>query len=253
MHWSVALAPEPNMKVANKFLSVPFLAAALVASGTASAQAYGSQYGAQYGSQYGSRYGSQYGAPVVDGNSVNAGGYYDYARVIRVVPVASAGTYPVAGPHCTSRRDGYAGDYYGPDGRYYGNGDPYAGTQRSRGSEGGRTVAGVLGTVIGAVVGSQVGGGSARYATAAIGSAVGGVAGRQVYDNAHRNDGGGTVTVCDPVDARQPYPSSYPAGYPASARGMYDVTYEYAGRTYVARTAYDPGDRIRVRVDVRPE
>jgi uncharacterized protein YcfJ len=240
MHWSVALAPEPNMKVANKFLSLPFLAAALVASGTASAQAYGSQYG------------SPYGAPVVNGNNVNAGGYYDYARVIRVVPVTGAAAYPAAGQRCTSRSDAYAGDYYGPDGRYYGNGDPYAGTQRTRGSEGGRTMAGVLGTVIGAVVGSQVGGGSARYATAAIGSAVGGVAGRQVYDNAHRNDGTGTVTVCDPVDSRQPYPS-YPADYPASTRGMYDVTYEYAGRTYVARTAYDPGDRIRVRVDVRPE
>lgn len=236
------------MKVANKFLTVPILAAALAASGAASAQAYGSQYGSQYGSPY--------GAPVANGNGVNGSGYYDYARVIRVVPVTGAVGYPAGYPanaeRCTSRRDTYAGDYYGPDGRYYGNGDPYAGTQRNRGTEGGRTMAGVLGTVIGAVVGSQVGGGSARYATAAIGSAVGGVAGRQVYENAHRNDGGGTVTVCDPVDSRQPYPS-YPAGYPASGRGMYDVTYEYGGRTYIARTAYDPGDRIRVRVDVRPE
>ena len=33
----------------------------------------------------------------------------------------------------------------------------------------------------------------------------------------------------------------------------YDVTYEYANRTYHTRTNYHPGDRIRVRVDVRPE
>ena len=33
----------------------------------------------------------------------------------------------------------------------------------------------------------------------------------------------------------------------------YDVTYEYAGRQFVTRTNYHPGDRIRVRVDVRPE
>ena len=33
----------------------------------------------------------------------------------------------------------------------------------------------------------------------------------------------------------------------------YDVTYEYAGREYTTRTQYHPGDRIRVRVDVRPE
>jgi uncharacterized protein YcfJ len=31
----------------------------------------------------------------------------------------------------------------------------------------------------------------------------------------------------------------------------YDVTYEYANRTYHTRTNYHPGDRIRVRVDVR--
>jgi hypothetical protein len=34
---------------------------------------------------------------------------------------------------------------------------------------------------------------------------------------------------------------------------MYDVTYEYAGRQYVTRTDHHPGDRMRVRVDVRPE
>ena len=32
----------------------------------------------------------------------------------------------------------------------------------------------------------------------------------------------------------------------------YDVTYEYAGREYVTRMPYDPGERIRVRVDVTP-
>ncbi|HEU4992378.1 MAG TPA: glycine zipper domain-containing protein [Luteimonas sp.] len=229
------------MKSANKILAVPFLAAALAASGGASAQAYGAPYG----------------APVT--SAVTTGGYYDYARVVRVVPMVGArdgyGAYPAQSQRCTTRRDAYAGDapgggYYGPDGRYYG--DYYGETQpRSRGTEGGRTMASVLGTVIGAVVGSQVGGGSARYATAAIGSAVGGVAGRQVYDNAHRDDGAGSVTVCDPVDARQGYPAG--GAYPAAGGNLYDVTYEYAGRTYTTRTAYDPGDRIRVRVDVRPE
>ena len=234
------------MTSANKILAASFLAAALAASGAASAQAYGSPY---------------YGTPAVGGATTD-GGYYDYARVVRVVPVAGASAYgyPASAQRCTTRQEPYAGGYaqnggyYGPDGRYYGGGDYYGDTQRNRGTEGGRTMAGVLGTVIGAVVGSQVGGGSARYATAAIGSAVGGVAGRQVYDNAHRNDGPGSVTVCDPVDARQPYPgASYPGSYPASGRGLYDVTYEYNGRTYTTRTAYDPGSRIRVRVDVRPE
>jgi uncharacterized protein YcfJ len=234
------------MKAANKILAVSFLAAALAASGAASAQAYGSPgYGAPYGNQ-------------AVGGAAAADGYYDYARVVRVVPVAGATSgYPASAQRCTTRQEPYAGNnggYYGQDGRYYGNGGDYYGdTQRNRGTEGGRTMAGVLGTVIGAVVGSQVGGGSARYATAAIGSAVGGVAGRQVYDNAHRDYGPASVTVCDPVDAGRPYPGTYPGTYPAGGRNLYDVTYEYGGRTYTARTAYDPGSRIRVRVDVRPE
>ena len=29
----------------------------------------------------------------------------------------------------------------------------------------------------------------------------------------------------------------------------YDVTYRYDGRTYRTRTPYDPGERLRVRVD----
>jgi hypothetical protein len=225
---------------ASTILAVPFLAVALAASGAASAQAYGAPYG----------------APVTGSGALSTDGYYDYARVLRVVPVLGApGGYPASAQRCTTRQEPYAGGYaqggypdsnggyYGPDGRYYG--DYYGSAPRSRGTEGGRTMAGVLGTVIGAVVGSQVGGGSARYATAAIGSAVGGVAGRQVYDNAHRNDGPASVTVCDPVNASQPYP--------VAGRNLYDVTYEYGGRTYVSRMAYDPGQRVRVRVDVRPE
>jgi len=215
------------MTAKHALLAVPFLAASLLAAGVASAQAYGSPYG----------------APVAGDAMAATDGYYDYARVVRVVPVAGpAQGYPAAGaPRCVTRQEAYAGGY-GPDGRYYG--DYYGDTQRNRGSEGGRTMAGIVGTVIGAVVGSQVGGGSARYATAAIGSAVGNAAGKQVYDNAHRDDGPAMVTVCDPVDAGRPYPA---------ARTVYDVTYEYAGRTHVARMAYDPGDRVRVRVDVRPE
>ena len=32
----------------------------------------------------------------------------------------------------------------------------------------------------------------------------------------------------------------------------YDVTYRYQGRLYHTRTDYDPGRRIRVRVEVTP-
>lgn len=236
---------------AAQLLSLPLLAAAMAASGVASAQGHGAQQA--YGTQVA---GSPYDAPVVDRPLTN-GPFYDFARVVRVVPVIGAPEgYPASAQRCTTRQDGYGGyaqdgsrlppgDYYGPDGRYYSGNGNGGQPPRNSGTEGGRTMASVLGTVIGAVVGSQVGGGSARYATAAVGSAVGGIAGRQVYDNAHRDDGYGNVTVCDPVDAGQ--------RYPAGGRTLYDVTYDYNGRTFMTRTAYDPGERIRVRVDVQPE
>lgn len=179
---------------------------------------------------------------------------YDYARVIRVDPVFdSRGGYARTDQRCYQRRDyvdgydDYRSDRY--DDGYYGRDsyDPY--NDRSGGSQYGGTVATVIGGVIGAAIGSQVGGGSARYATSAIGTMVGGIAGRQIYEqNRRQRDRGGTVTVCDPVPADGRYVST-------GNRGVteYDVTYEYAGRQYTTRTNYHPGDRIRVRVDVRPE
>ncbi|MGI8560083.1 MAG: glycine zipper 2TM domain-containing protein [Luteimonas sp.] len=241
------------------------------AVGTASAQ-----------TGYRSGYGNYY-QPTVDRHGQTYGAQYDYARVVRVDPVfdqrsgygygnASYGNAS-SGQRCYTRQDGtYAGadrynDGYNNSGYgSYGNDRYYGGNDRSygrdgyygntRGSDTGRTVAAVVGGVLGAVVGSQVGGGSARYATSAIGSMVGGIAGREVYEASQRNryPQQASVTVCDPVPVGRG--SYYPAndGY-ANSGGVraYDVTYEYAGRQYTTRTDYHPGDRIRVRVDVRPE
>ncbi|MCM2335409.1 MAG: glycine zipper 2TM domain-containing protein [Pseudomonas sp.] len=228
------------------------------AAGTATAQTY--------------RYGGQ---PYPDRSGQSYGAQYDYARVLRVDPVfdnrygGNAGSYSnVNGQRCYENRaypsgtyagngygDGYYRDQYGRDqysrdqyGRNDGYYDPYG--NRSGGSQAGATVATVIGGLVGAAVGSQVGGGSARYATSAIGSMVGGMAGRQIYEQQQRQRvaGAGTVRVCDPVPSNGGY-------YGASDRSVqaYDVTYEYAGRTYTTRTSYHPGDRMRVRVDVRPE
>lgn len=184
-----------------------------------------------------------------------SGGHYDYARVIRVDPVFdSRGGYAQTGQRCYQRReyadgyDGYGDDYR--DGRYddgYYRGDSHDPYRSDNGSGG--AIATVIGGVIGAAIGSQVGGGSARYATSAIGTMVGGLAGREIYEQSRRQrDRTGTVTVCDPVPNDGRYVST-------GNRGVteYDVTYEYAGRQYTTRTNYHPGDRIRVRVDVRPE
>ena len=197
---------------------------------------------------------SDHGAPDYYGSD-HSGAQYDYARVVRVDPVFdSRGGYARADQRCYQRRDyadgrdGYNDQYRNDryDDGYYGR-DAYEG-YRDRDNPYGGTVATVIGGVIGAAIGSQIGGGSARYATSAIGTMVGGIAGRQIYEqNRRQRDRAGTVTVCDPVPADDHYVST------GGGVTEYDVTYEYAGREYTTRTNYHPGDRIRVRVDVRPE
>lgn len=247
-----------------KRLATSILALGLVATvGCASAQS-SEYYTRDYTPQPSvDRYGNTYGAQ------------YDYARVVRVDPVIESGYrdgysgYGNSRQRCYSRQDGvYAGnggyddDGYYRDDRYgnrYGNGygndryrndDYYGRSYGNNGSDAGRNVATVIGGVIGAAIGSKVGGGSARYATAAVGSMVGGMAGRQIYESnrRYRQPRNGVVTVCDPVPANGGY-------YPTSDERVtaYDVTYEYAGRQYRTRTNYNPGNSIRVRVDVRPE
>jgi uncharacterized protein YcfJ len=241
-----------------KHLTATVLAIALTAvAGTASAQQYSS-------------YPTNNGYP--NNGYTSQGSFSDYARVVRVTPVYdSRGAYAgsTGGQRCTESRtySGYGNGndrYYDPNDR---NGDGYPdngyasngyGTSQygrdqygypRQATQGGSTAATVIGGIVGAVVGSQVGGGSARYATSAIGSMVGGIAGRQVYDNAHRQTQYpprvGRVVSCDPMSD-----SAYQSGRNVS---MYDVTYEYGGRNYTTRTTYDPGSRIRVLVDVRPE
>ncbi|MFT4248200.1 MAG: glycine zipper 2TM domain-containing protein [Pseudomonas sp.] len=159
-------------------------------------------------------------------------GAYDYARVVRVDPIIVSDYSERREPRCYERpADGYSergGDYYGNRG-YADSGNP-----------GGRSLATVVGGVAGAVLGSQVGGGSGRLLGTAVGTMVGGVAGRSVYDANHGSYSRGSVRVCDPVTYRDE----------RERVDGYDVTYEYGGRTYHTRSDYNPGERIRVRVDV---
>ena len=233
-----------------KRLSVSLFVAALAFAGTAAAQSSG-----YYSGQHGGNYGSSQGAT------------YDYARVLRVDPVIGSDYGDRStrnSPQCYYRQadDVYAGNdgyydrndqyrddrYQDRDGYYGGNG----GYRDNRGNEANRTVATVIGGIAGAVLGSKIGDGSGRYVGTAVGSMVGGMAGRSIYDSSQRNrqlERRGTVRVCDPV------PATSRDGYYDDGERLsgYDVTYEYANRTYHTRTNYHPGDRIRVRVDVQAE
>jgi len=172
--------------------------------------------------------------PYVREDGVREGGY-DYARVVRVDPVIVRESGRDGGQRCYDRAaqdDGYRDD------GYYGNGS-YAGNSSN---PAGRSLATVIGGVAGAVVGSRFGGGSGQLLGTAVGTMVGGVAGRQVYDANHGVAQQGTVRVCEP------------APYEERERvDGYDVTYEYAGRTYRTHSDYNPGERIRIRIEPAPE
>ncbi|WP_434028533.1 glycine zipper 2TM domain-containing protein [[Pseudomonas] boreopolis] len=165
------------------------------------------------------------------------GGVYDYARVVRVDPIIVSDYAERSEPRCYERP---ADGYVDRGGGYY---DGYGGGYASPGNRSGRSLATVVGGVAGAVLGSRVGGGSGRLVGTAIGTMVGGVAGRSIYDANHPGYAQGSVRVCDPVTYRDE----------RERVDGYDVTYEYAGRTYHTRSDYNPGDRIRVRVDVVPQ
>ncbi len=214
---------------------------------------FGSGYASGYGNQQANGQRCRENPTYVSGSDSYGNGYYGndgYAQ----------GGYRNDGYRNDGyRNDGYAQDSYRNDGYARDGYGPYGSNRNTDGSQVGSTMATVIGGVVGAVLGSKVGGGSAKYATSALGSMVGGVAGRQIYEQARRpRDRTGTVRVCDPVRVDDRYSSSSRYGsnsYAGNDRAVsaYNVTYEYAGRTYTTRTNYHPGDRIRVRVDVRPE
>ena len=240
----------------NRLSATLFAAGLSVATiGTASAQTYGGYPNGGYSN-------GGYNSTVPDRYGNTSGAIYDYARVLRVDPVIDSrndrygrNTYASNGQRCYESTGQYGNNGYVDRNGSYRN-DPYYPQQSGYGTNTGRTVATVVGGIAGAVLGSKVGGGSGTYAATAIGSMVGGLAGRQIYESSQRRRyQNNTVQVCDPVYDDGYYGNNgYASNNVNDGRVVgYDVTYEYAGRQFVTRTNYHPGDRIRVRVDVRPE
>jgi uncharacterized protein YcfJ len=102
----------------------------------------------------------------------------------------------------------------------------------------------LLGGAIGTVVGNQIGHGRGKDVARVAGALIGGAIGHRVsVDRAQQR--GDELRSYERCDVR--YRDSF-----VERIDGYDVTYEYAGREYITRMPYDPGDRIRVRVDVTP-
>lgn len=106
--------------------------------------------------------------------------------------------------------------------------------------EGGNTTAGtVLGAVIGGVLGNTVGKGDGRKAATVAGAVAGGAIGNRATRGSEYES---TQTECRQVNSV------------SEQRRIigYDVEYRYRGEVYTSRLSYDPGERLRVRVQVEP-
>ena len=108
----------------------------------------------------------------------------------------------------------------------------------TRGNNTGSTV---LGAIVGGALGNQVGKGDGRKAATIAGALIGGAIGN---DQARRDDRYYTdsETRCRTISER------------SSERRIvgYDVQYRYRGDVYSSQLDYDPGERMRVRVNVMP-
>lgn len=150
---------------------------------------------------------------------------YDYAKVISVQPIVRYVTVRKPVQECWE------------DTQYYT-------TRHARPGVAGGTL---LGAVIGGVIGHQFGSGSGNDAATVAGSMIGAAIGN---DAARRRAGGGHTTIehARPVTRCE---TRYTSQREERVDG-YDVVYRYKGQRYATRMPYDPGDRLKVRVDIRP-
>lgn len=150
---------------------------------------------------------------------------YDYARVVSVEPNIRYVTVTTPVQECWEETR-----YYTVDRRPAGS---FAGT--------------LMGAIVGGVVGHQFGSGrgndAATVAGTLIGAAVGNDAAARSSDRVN-----GTTEYSRPVRRCE---TNYQSREEERI-DSYRVIYTYNGRKYATDTPYDPGDRIRIRVDVRP-
>ena len=149
---------------------------------------------------------------------------YDYAKVISAQPMVRYVTVKTPVRECWEELQ-----YYSVD-------------TRPRNSGGSTLLGAVIGGAIGHQFGSGRGNDAATVAGALIGAAVGSDSARK------RNTGYGVETYSRPVERCA---TRYRETQEERIDG-YRVTYRYNGQKYVTEMPYDPGNRLRVRVDIRP-
>lgn len=149
---------------------------------------------------------------------------YDYARVVDVDPIVRRVRVERPVQECW-------------DETQYSESRPHI----SDPQVGGRTL---LGAVIGGVIGHQFGSGRGRDAATVAGAVIGSKVG---YDAGARRVGSSGTDTRTVQRCETRYEEQYEERVEA-----YDVEYVYNGRRYHTQLPYDPGERVRIRVDVSP-
>ncbi|MDX1482287.1 MAG: glycine zipper 2TM domain-containing protein [Woeseiaceae bacterium] len=157
------------------------------------------------------------------GKSRAAEGMYDYAKVVSVEPILRYVTVKTPVRECWEET------------RHY--------TVERRPNTAGGTL---LGAIIGGVVGHQFGSGRGNDAATVAGTVIGAAVGNDIARR--KDDVYESTRYARPVERCA---TRYQAHEEERIDG-YRVIYRYHGQKYATRMPYDPGDRIRVRVDVRP-
>ncbi|MDH4109430.1 MAG: glycine zipper 2TM domain-containing protein [Gammaproteobacteria bacterium] len=170
--------------------------------------------------------------PAVAGHAYAVGkrhddqGVYAYARVLSAEPIVRYVTVNTPVRECWEET------------RYY--------TVENRPNTAGGTI---LGAVIGGVVGHQFGSGSGNDAATVAGTLIGAAVGNDVAKRRAYSAGNyGSTRYAEPVERCA---TNYQSHQEERIEG-YRVVYQFQGQKYATRMPYDPGERIRVRVDVRP-
>ena len=158
-------------------------------------------------------------------NDRGKGPIYDYADVVSSKPIIRYVTVTTPVKECWDDVEYYTVNHRPP-------------------GVGGRTL---VGAIIGGVVGHQIGSGHGNDAATIAGTLIGATIGNKSAYRRHPGDYG-PVQYSRPVKRCE---TQYREHQEERVDG-YDVLYRYNGQRYATRMSHDPGDRIRVRVDVRP-
>ena len=155
-------------------------------------------------------------------NSARHKAVYDYAKVVSVRPIVRYVTVTTPVKECWEDVERYT---------------------RTR-PEPGRAGKTLFGAVVGGVIGHQFGSGRGNDAATVAGSLIGAA----VANSGDRDPYYRTTEYSRPVTRCE---TNYQSHQEERIDG-YDVVYRYHGQKYQTRMPYDPGRKLKIRVDVRP-